>query len=159
MVAGEPRQAQWLEVSENCESVALWVRWAHVDTTKPVYSDQQKLAHAVNFSGLLRLNNASTAEKIIRSARSDVVTRTGTKDVAYLRFLACRPEFQGQGFGTGVLAKGLARCDELGIPAYLETATARNEGMYQRRQFEVEKRYRFGQGEHIRVMLHRPSAK
>jgi N-acetylglutamate synthase-like GNAT family acetyltransferase len=156
MVAGEPRQAQWFEVSQNCQAVALWVRWAHVDPLKPVYSDSEKLARAVNFAGFLRLNNASTADKIVRSAKSDVMMRTGTKDVAYLRFLACRRKFQGKGFGTGVLAQGLARCRELGLPAYLETATARNEQMYRRREFEVEKRYRFGQGEHIRVMVYRP---
>lgn len=157
MVGGEPREAQWFQVSENCEAVALWVRWAHVDPAKPIYSEPQKLARAISFSGYMRLNNASAADKIVRSARADMSARASTKDIMYLRFLACRPDFQGRGIGTGLLARGLSKCDELGLPAYLETATDRNVAMYERRGFRLEKKYRFGQAEHIRTMLYRPT--
>lgn len=159
MIGGERPEAQWLEVSKNCEAVALWVRWADVDPSKPVYSDSQKLAKAVGFAGFLRLNNASLADKIVKSARADMSARAGTRDVAYLRFLACSPEFQGRGLGTGLLEHGLDRCDQLGLHAYLETATEQNEKMYIRRKFSTEKRYRYGADQHMRAMLYRPHSR
>ena len=54
-------------------------------------------------------------------------------DAAYLGWLGAA--VQGQGRGAAAIAAGLARCDENGWPAYLETSNPRNHAFYQRHGF------------------------
>jgi GNAT superfamily N-acetyltransferase len=53
----------------------------------------------------------------------------------YLGVLATRPECQGRGLGSAVLAPVLAAADRAGFPVALETSTARNVEYYTRRGF------------------------
>jgi GNAT superfamily N-acetyltransferase len=53
----------------------------------------------------------------------------------YLGVLATRPERQGQGLGTELLHASLARVDEQGLPAYLESSNPRNVSLYLRHGF------------------------
>jgi len=55
----------------------------------------------------------------------------------YLSLLGVDPELQGRGFGSHLLQPGLRRCDQDGLPAYLETDTERNVALYQRHGFRV----------------------
>jgi len=55
----------------------------------------------------------------------------------YLCTLGTEPDRQGQGVGTSLLAEGLARVDEEGMPAYLESSKERNLPLYARFGFEV----------------------
>lgn len=55
----------------------------------------------------------------------------------YLLALGVEPERQGRGLGGRLLAPVLARCDEEGKRAYLETARADNLPFYTRHGFEV----------------------
>ncbi|WP_310497687.1 GNAT family N-acetyltransferase [Sandarakinorhabdus sp.] len=59
----------------------------------------------------------------------------------YLQFVGCLPRSQGQGLGGAVIRAGLARADESGLPAYLETATPDNVGLYQALGFDIIKTY------------------
>ena len=56
---------------------------------------------------------------------------------AYLWFLGVRPEAQGHGVGSRLLAHGLARVDAKGLPAYLESSSPANVPLYRRHGFEV----------------------
>lgn len=56
---------------------------------------------------------------------------------AYLWMLGVRPEAQGQGVGSRLLAAGLRQVDAVGRPAFLETSSDRNVGLYRRHGFEV----------------------
>lgn len=56
---------------------------------------------------------------------------------AYLWFLGVRPEAQGLGVGSRLLAHGLARVDAQGLPAYLESSNEANVPLYRRHGFEV----------------------
>jgi ribosomal protein S18 acetylase RimI-like enzyme len=56
----------------------------------------------------------------------------------YLPYLGVDPERQRQGLGTRLLRPILRRCDELGLPCYLETSTDRATALYRRHGFEVE---------------------
>ena len=56
---------------------------------------------------------------------------------AYLWFLGVRPEAQGFGVGSRLLAHGLARVDAQGLPAYLESSNEANVPLYRRHGFEV----------------------
>ncbi len=55
----------------------------------------------------------------------------------YLAVLGTRPEQQGHGLGSAVLAPVLARCDEEGLGAYLESSKESNIPFYRRHGFEV----------------------
>ncbi|MCI3131249.1 GNAT family N-acetyltransferase [Phenylobacterium aquaticum] len=65
---------------------------------------------------------------------------------AYLWFLGVRPEAQGMGVGSRMLAAGLAKVDALGLPAFLESSNIANVPLYQRYGFEVVREYRPGEG-------------
>ncbi len=55
----------------------------------------------------------------------------------YLDVLAVRPDRQGAGLGRALLRHGLALARVDGRPAFLETAIARNVGLYESVGFEV----------------------
>jgi ribosomal protein S18 acetylase RimI-like enzyme len=55
----------------------------------------------------------------------------------YLFLLATRPESQGRGLGSSLLAPVLERCDRDRVPAYLEATSERNKQLYIRHGFEV----------------------
>ena len=55
----------------------------------------------------------------------------------YLGVLGTEPAMQGQGIGSSVLAPVLEKCDQGGIPAYLESSKDRNVPFYARHGFQV----------------------
>lgn len=55
----------------------------------------------------------------------------------YLPIIGTRPEHQGQGIGTALLAPVLQRCDREQIPAYLEATSERNQALYRRAGFRT----------------------
>jgi len=55
----------------------------------------------------------------------------------YLHVAGVAPEHQGKGLGSASIRAGLARVAGSGLPAYLETATESNVGLYQSLGFEV----------------------
>ncbi len=55
----------------------------------------------------------------------------------YLALLGTRPEHQGRGLGSALLAPVLTRCDGEGAPAYTESSNPRNIRLYERHGFEV----------------------
>jgi len=54
----------------------------------------------------------------------------------YLSLLATHPAHRGHGAGMALLADNLARIDEQGMPAYLESSNAANDHRYVRLGFE-----------------------
>lgn len=74
----------------------------------------------------------------------------------YLQFVGCAPAAQGQGHGGAVIRAMLA---EIGAaPAYLETATESNVGLYQALGFTVAKTYAVPDGPLFWSMWRAPSA-
>jgi GNAT superfamily N-acetyltransferase len=53
----------------------------------------------------------------------------------YLSLLGTHPDHRGVGKGMGLLAANLARIDELGMPAYLESSNRANDHRYERLGF------------------------
>jgi ribosomal protein S18 acetylase RimI-like enzyme len=79
---------------------------------------------------------------------ADAMARVGEYDEAvhaampagpswYLGVLGTHPEHVGKGWGRAVMAAGLRRAAQDGLPAVLETATPANVGFYQRAGWEV----------------------
>lgn len=56
---------------------------------------------------------------------------------AHLVFLGVAQAAQGRGVGSAILKRTLADVDAQGLPAYLETTTARNVALYERHGFAV----------------------
>jgi GNAT superfamily N-acetyltransferase len=61
----------------------------------------------------------------------------GERQHWYLPALGVRPERQGQGLGSKLMFPILARCDDQGLPAYLEASSPRNRDLYERHGFEA----------------------
>jgi GNAT superfamily N-acetyltransferase len=64
----------------------------------------------------------------------------------YLEALGCVPEARGQGIGGTLLAPVLKRCDEDGLPAYLESSNPRNISFYERHGFVKRPLFRLPAG-------------
>jgi GNAT superfamily N-acetyltransferase len=70
----------------------------------------------------------------------------GERDHWYLPALGVRPDRQGQGLGSKLMHPILSRCDEQGLPAYLEASSPRNRALYERHGFEVTKEVKLPRG-------------
>jgi ribosomal protein S18 acetylase RimI-like enzyme len=55
----------------------------------------------------------------------------------YLPMIAMDPTLQGRGYGSALMRTALARCDQDGLPAYLESSNPRNISLYRRHGFEA----------------------
>ena len=55
----------------------------------------------------------------------------------YLFLLGTRPESQGRGLGSALMAPVLQTCDRDRVPAYLEATSERNKQLYTRHGFDV----------------------
>lgn len=63
----------------------------------------------------------------------------------YLEVLGTDPERQGQGIGAALLAPVLRRCDDEGLPAFLESSKPENVPWYERHGFEVTEELRLAE--------------
>jgi GNAT superfamily N-acetyltransferase len=55
----------------------------------------------------------------------------------YLAFIGVDPARQGQGVGAALLRSRLQRCDQEGLPAYLESSNPKNTPLYQHFGFRI----------------------
>ena len=66
------------------------------------------------------------------------------------------PDRQGEGLGARLLAPMLARCDRLGLPAYLESSNSRNLSFYERLGFATTGAVRTVEGRVTLTLMWRP---
>lgn len=64
----------------------------------------------------------------------------------YLEVLGTRQDRQSKGVGSSVISTVLERCDEEGMPAYLESSNPRNIPFYARHAFEIREEISCGKG-------------
>ena len=76
----------------------------------------------------------------------------------YIRYLGVVTRFQGQGLGTALLHPTLDRCDQEGVPAYLEASTERSAALYERLGFVHLGRRRVPDGPQFWPMRRPPAA-
>ena len=111
--------------------VALWLPPGYAG---PSFVDSLRVMPALaRLAGWRRLRLIADAVGTLERRRHRHVPRPHF----YLSALGVEPERQGEGIGSALLRPTLDRCDARGIPAYLETATARNVLLYERLGFEV----------------------
>lgn len=137
--------------TENLESASLWLSVGLPPAPRASYS-----------LGSLVLWNLQTAWKLgPRVPRAALMTarlhRLHPKGPGwYLAILGTEPRLQGTGLGTAVLEPILTRCDQLGVQAYLDTATERDVHFYTGRGFEVVSELDQASGPHFWVMARQP---
>jgi len=76
----------------------------------------------------------------------------------YLAMIGVEPRAQQRGLGAELMRHALARCDDEGAPAYLESSNPRNISLYLRYGFEVIGEIRIGAAPVVTPMLRRPRA-
>jgi GNAT superfamily N-acetyltransferase len=74
----------------------------------------------------------------------------------YVRDVGVHPDMQGKGLGSSLLRPTLERCDQEGLPAYLEASSERNAALYERLGFQLTDELRVGSSPPLRLMLRAP---
>lgn len=74
----------------------------------------------------------------------------------YLPMIGVEPNAQKRGIGGALMSYGVSRCDQEGMPAYLESSNPRNISLYERHGFQVMGEIRVGKAPVITPMLRRP---
>ena len=74
----------------------------------------------------------------------------------YLAILGTEPALQGRGVGSALLAPVLARCDDEGLPAYLESSKPENVPFYERHGFRVTRELQVPEGPSLWPMVREP---
>jgi len=75
------------------------------------------------------------------------------EDCWYLPIIAVDPFYQGNGFGSQLMKHALARVDEAGLPAYLESSNPRNISLYERHGFEIMGEIQIGTSPGVTPMI------
>jgi GNAT superfamily N-acetyltransferase len=73
----------------------------------------------------------------------------------YLEVLGTQKDRQSKGVGSAVMTAMLERCDEEGLPAYLESSNPRNIPFYARHGFEVREEVTCGKGAPVATTMWR----
>lgn len=133
--------------------VAIWIPPGRAGST--VVDSFRMLPSFARLTGWRRLREASAAVEFLDRRRR--VHTAGPH--FYLAALGVEPDRQGRGIGSALLAPVLSRADADGVPAYLETATARNVLLYERHGFAVVEELVLPRTDiHGWLMLRRPAA-
>lgn len=125
--------------------------WAPPSKPRPTWRDLWHLAPIV--PRLLPLGRAlPDAARLI----GEVERRRPRQTHWYLATLGIDPDHQRQGVGSALIGAVLARCDEKGLPAYLETSKEQNLAFYGRHRFEEVGDYVVRNGPRVWFMWREP---
>jgi len=115
------------DVTDGCESVALW--------RPPGQWHMPLWQYLVHGPALLDVFGANVLN--VMTAMDQVEGVHPKAPHWYLQTIGTDPAAQGKGIGGRVMRRRLARIDETGAPAYLESSKAANIPIYQSFGFEV----------------------
>lgn len=102
--------------------------WHPIDEWKPSPIEGLRVAPGFLRSFGLRVDRALRVQSTLE--------RVHPQEPHYhLAFIGTRPEQQGHGLGAKVLNEMTQRCDDEGVPAYLESSNPQNESLYVRHGF------------------------
>ena len=116
--------------TDELAGVAIWLPPGY---RAPLLDRLRLVPEMARFTGWRRLRLAGDAMEELEARR-----RRHVAGAHYYRSaLGVEPDLQGGGIGTALMAPVLEECDRAGMPAYLETAVARNVLLYERVGFDV----------------------
>ncbi|HYI67834.1 MAG TPA: GNAT family N-acetyltransferase [Candidatus Limnocylindrales bacterium] len=111
--------------------VALWIPPGH---RGPSFIDSLRMTPSIaRLAGWGRMREVTNAIAALEERHRHHAMRPHF----YLSALGVEPDRQGEGIGTKLMEPVLERCRREEVPAYLETATARNVLLYERLGFDV----------------------
>ena len=142
-MAGRAFEERTAYISAGNAGAALWL-------PPGVGSDEEILGNLVQ-------NTVSDAiKKDLESFMEQMATFHPAEPHWYLPVIAVDPYRFGQGIGMSLMRYGLERCDQEGLPAYLESSNPRNITLYQRFGFEIIGLIRAGGSPPKFPMIRRP---
>jgi ribosomal protein S18 acetylase RimI-like enzyme len=134
--------AQWVD---DGRGVALWL-------PPGIGADDEALVHVILESVEPDLlSDLSEFSNLLREYHPVI-------DHWYLAVTGVDPYFQGMGLGSTLLRHALARCDDDGLPAYLEASTLRNRALYERFGFKEIAVIQAGSSPQVWSMMRHPAA-
>ena len=138
-------------VTEDYAAVAVWMPPDEAGDEAKGSGDGPTASLRVEREALIgdRLPQAEEAGTLVEAHRP-------TAPHWYLVSMGTRPDRQGRGLGSVVLAPVLERCDAERVPAYTETSAPRNVGFYHRHGFEVYAELDVPDGPHVWLMWREP---
>ncbi len=116
----------WTWMSDDGGAASLWVPPGRSELT-----DED----AAKFEPLLRDLLGAHADDVLVLVESFETNHPRDRAHYYLSLLATHPDHRGQGKGMSLLAANLARIDEEGFPAYLESSNRANDRRYEQLGF------------------------
>jgi GNAT superfamily N-acetyltransferase len=116
----------WVLLSEERESVAVWIPPGEDELTAEQLDPFERLIHEHCGSGAGDVLEALEEFERARPQRPHF----------YLSLLGTHDDSRGRGIGMGLLAETLRRIDALGMPSYLESTNSANDESYRRQGFE-----------------------
>jgi ribosomal protein S18 acetylase RimI-like enzyme len=117
--------------TDDLAGVALWLPPGH--RGPGLLDSLRQMPALARLAGWRRLRMVGDAVAELEQHRH----RHMGKPHFYLSAIGVDPGHQGQGIGSALMLPVLDRCDREGVPAYLETAVARNVLLYERLGFDV----------------------
>lgn len=131
MVIEENPEGIWLDVARDGGAVAMWMAPGRARSADGLFNQLALLPRFLRISGAGRIIRALLVGQMLDKIHPHTPH-------AYLQFLACHPDMQGQGLGSALLRHRLALIDAAHIPAFLETAGPQNLPLYLRHGFVLQ---------------------
>jgi ribosomal protein S18 acetylase RimI-like enzyme len=132
-------------VAEDCRAVALWL-------PPGVSPDEETMGAIAEEQIKLRPEIAATAEGVFEG----MARYHPHEPHWYLPLIAADPNWIGRGLGAALMKHALARCDQDGVIAYLESSNPRNISLYERHGFRIIGEIRSGDAPVLTPMLRQP---
>ncbi|MER5867540.1 GNAT family N-acetyltransferase [Kitasatospora sp. NPDC002040] len=137
----------WTRVTPGAEAVAVWI---------PPGGTELTAGEAEGLRDFLTdLAGPRVADGIVRIGDQLEQARPADPHF-YLTLLGTHAAHRGKGLGMGLVAEGLARIDELGAAAYLESSNPANNTRYERAGFTAHGRVTTATG-HVVTTMWRPA--
>lgn len=111
-------------------AAAVWMPFSYVRPST-LTEDLRSLPMILRTTGFGRFGRALALQKDMHEHHPT------DREHAYLWFIGVAPQAQGRGVGSRLLKVATDRLDAQSMPAYLETQTERNVGLYRRHGFEI----------------------
>jgi GNAT superfamily N-acetyltransferase len=116
----------WVWLADECAAAAVWI---------PPGRPELSPADEVRLRDLLVELLGDGALRVIETQRRFDAAHPHQEPHFYLSLLGTHPDHRGHGIGIQLLADTLARIDEEGMPAFLESTNLANDHRYERLGF------------------------
>ena len=91
-------------------------------------------------------NRMGSVPAVVFGALTAIEKLHPSEEHYYLEAIGTHQDAQGTGVGSLIIRTMLDRCDEEGLPAYLESSNPRNVPFYGRHGFEITREIEVGEG-------------